>query len=212
MRHLPVALVTAPPLVLAVVGFSHPHDLDAASAGWWTTLHLLLVPVFPLLGVAHWLLLRGFDGPIAWIGRIAAFGFLTYYGGLDCVSGIATGSVTKLGGVHAGGDSPEVAALFEAGGLLGTIGGLAFLVAGVATAFVHVDRHGRDAAAGALATVAGCALFPVSHIYWPKGVVSLLVLAAGFGLLAWVGMSRTDTAAPPEPPAAPEPAAAPEPE
>ena len=68
-----VVAVTAPPLLLAGLGLTHPHDLSGASAGWWTSLHIILVPLFPLLGVSHWVLLHRRPGVIAWIGRVAAF-------------------------------------------------------------------------------------------------------------------------------------------
>jgi hypothetical protein len=46
-----------------------PHRV---SAEWWTSLHIILVPLFPLLGVSHWILLHGRPGVI-WIGRVVAF-------------------------------------------------------------------------------------------------------------------------------------------
>ena len=70
--------VTAPPLLLAGLGLTHPHDLSGASAGWWTSLHIILVPLFPLLGVSHWVLLHGRPGVIAWIGRVAAFLYIAF--------------------------------------------------------------------------------------------------------------------------------------
>jgi len=71
--------VTAPPLLLAGLGLTHPNDLSGASAGWWTSLHIILVPLFPLLGVTHWVLLHRRPSVIAWIGRIAAFLYIAFY-------------------------------------------------------------------------------------------------------------------------------------
>ena len=56
-RAVRLAAVTLPPLVLAVAGATHPMDLTAATAHHWLVMHVLLVPVFPLLGVAVWVLL-----------------------------------------------------------------------------------------------------------------------------------------------------------
>ena len=39
-------------------------------------LHLLLVPLFALMGVAIWVLLKGIGGAGAWAARVAAFLFL----------------------------------------------------------------------------------------------------------------------------------------
>ena len=40
---------TAAPLILAAVGTVHPHHLTVATARHWTVLHVVLLPVFPLL-------------------------------------------------------------------------------------------------------------------------------------------------------------------
>jgi hypothetical protein len=71
MTWLRVLLVAAPAVVLAALGPTHPDDLTAATASWWTTLHLILLVLFPLLGVSLWLLLEGVPGPLAWLGRQA---------------------------------------------------------------------------------------------------------------------------------------------
>lgn len=46
-----------------------------------------------------------------------------------------------------------------------------------------VRRHGRAAWVGAVLTVAAAVSFLDSHIYWPRGVVTMVVLALGFLLL-----------------------------
>jgi hypothetical protein len=53
---------TAPPLLLAGLGLTHPNDLTGTSAGWWTSLHIILVPLFPLL----WRTPRGQSASVAW--------------------------------------------------------------------------------------------------------------------------------------------------
>jgi len=59
VRRWPTHLtVTLPPLVLAAIGLTHPMELAAETAGWWTTMHILLLPLLPLLGVALWGLVR----------------------------------------------------------------------------------------------------------------------------------------------------------
>ena len=93
--RLRVVAVTLPALVLAGRGLSHPHDLTGATAQWWTILHMGVVPLFPLLGVAHWVLLRGERGVIAWISRIAAFLYVAFYAVTDHIVGIGTGPQTR---------------------------------------------------------------------------------------------------------------------
>jgi len=176
--------VSGPPLVLAALGLTHPHHLNGGTADWWTTLHILLVPLFPLLGLAHWILLRNHRGLIAWVGRIAAFGYATFYGALDALAGIATGTIMRRSGVDNPDDLPEIGWLFAIGNDLGDIGSRSFLVASVATSVVLLRRHGKRAIPGGLVLVAAGISFLDSHIYWPQGVITMVAIAVGFGLLA----------------------------
>jgi len=87
--------VAGPALLLALAGLVHPHELTTGSAARWIDLHLLLLPVFPLLGVAHWLLLRKVHGPLAWQARLAAFGYANFYTALDVLFGIGMGALVQ---------------------------------------------------------------------------------------------------------------------
>ena len=94
--------VTAPPAVLAAFGLTHPDDLTGASASWWTMLHIILVPLFPLLGVCHWVLLHGRPGVTAWIGRVTAFLYIAFYAVTDHIAGIGNGVVMQQSGAASG--------------------------------------------------------------------------------------------------------------
>lgn len=197
-----VALAAAPALVLAPAGLTHPHSLTPATADRWTALHVLLLPVFPLLGAVHWLLLRGLGDPLARVARLAAFTYAVFYGGLDSVAGIAAGTLVQGGAVPDGpGASPFVRQLFTAGNQLGDVGARAFLVACVATSVVLLRRAGRrglrgPALPGAVLLVGGAVPFLDSHIYWPRGVLALLAIALGAALLAAAPVEAPTPAAP----------------
>jgi hypothetical protein len=188
MRWVRVLVVAGPAVVLAGLGLTHPQQLTAASAPWWTTLHLLLLPVFPLLAVSLWLLLRGVPGPVAWVARIAAYGYATFYGVTDVVVGIGAGELTRFNaarGVPA--RTVEVDRLIGVGNDVGEVGVWCFLVACAATALAVVLRVGRRALPGALVLLVAGVLFTGGwHVYWPAGVATMLVLAVGLGLLAAV--------------------------
>jgi hypothetical protein len=47
LRWWTFVAVTVPPLLLASLGLTHPAEFTAASAGWWTTLHILLGSAVP---------------------------------------------------------------------------------------------------------------------------------------------------------------------
>jgi hypothetical protein len=188
MRWVRVVVVAGPAVVLAGLGLTHPQELTATSAPWWTTLHLLLLPIFPLLAVSLWLLLRGVPGPVAWVARIAAYGYATFYSVIDVVVGIGAGELTQFNAARGLPErTVEVDRLIGVGNDVGAVGVWCFLVACVATALAVVLRVGRRALPGALVLLVAGVLFTGGwHIYWPAGVVTMLVLAVGFGLLAVV--------------------------
>jgi hypothetical protein len=192
-----IGAAALPAVLLAGIGLSHPTLLNAGTADWWTTLHLILVPVFPLLGVAVWLLLRDDRTAVGWGGRIAAIAYVVFYGALDAVSGIATGTVVRAGEPA---DSPVVTALFGVGNLLGHVGGYSFFVAVIlvlGSAWRRGARGWMFFVAVGILLVSGYS-FTTSHIYWPRGGLTMLALALGFALIEFTprGSSATRSAKP----------------
>ena len=76
----------APGLALSVLGLFHPAQLTPATAASWWQLHVVLLPVFPLLGAALVLLVRGERGPLAWLARLGAYVYAVFYTGLDTLA------------------------------------------------------------------------------------------------------------------------------
>ncbi|HYZ10322.1 MAG TPA: hypothetical protein VE962_00330 [Actinomycetota bacterium] len=187
MAWLRVMLIAGPAVILAALGPSHPDDLTPATAGWWTTLHLILLVLFPLLGVSLWLLLEGLTGPIAWLGRAGAVSYIAFYTALDVLAGVGAGTLVQRGFAP---DSPAVDAMFETGNDLAIIGTISFLIAAQATGAALVIGVDRRFWPGAVILVAASVPFLYSHIYWPVGVLTLIGLAAGLGLLAWGTRAR----------------------
>jgi hypothetical protein len=190
MRWTILLAVTVPPLVLAAIGLTHPQDLTPETAEWWTTMHILLVPLFPLLGVAQWILVRGLRDVLSWAVRVFAFLYISFYAVVDAVAGIGTGTLVRHGVAtgsghdgHAGRD-PVLGWLFGIGNEVGTYGGWAFLIGNVLLTVVAWRRWGLRALPGGLILVAAGYVFLGAHIYWPVGVLSMLGTALGFGLLA----------------------------
>ncbi len=190
VRSAVVGAVAAPPLLLAVLGLTHPHHLSGSTAERWMNLHIALLPVFVMLGVGHWMLLRGERDVLSWLGRAAALVFISFYGALDAIAGIATGTIMVRSGADTVEERPEIAWLFAVGNDLGSAGAWAFLVASAATAAVVLRRGGRRALPGAVLLVGASIPFLDSHIYWPTGGVAMLSMAVGFGWLALVPAAR----------------------
>jgi hypothetical protein len=193
-----LSLMVGPALLLAALGLTHPKVLNSATASWWTTLHVLVLPVFPLLALSLWLLLDGLSGVAAWVARVAGYVYAAFYTALDVLAGIATGTLVGRG---ADPDGAEVGALFEIGNRLGDIGAWSFLAACLAATIALYQRGGRAVLPGAIVLVAAAFTFTGSHIYWPTGVSTMLGLAAGLALLAMGRTRATSSPAPLRPPA-----------
>ncbi len=182
--------IVAAPLVLAALGLTHPVHLNGETAPWWHQLHVVLLPLFPLLGVNLWWLLAGMAGLLPWLGRVAGFVYLIFYGALDVLAGIAAGVVRERATRE---DLPTVLAaeswLFSAGNALAEVGVWAFLLGCLLASGLLYARVGRRALPGALCLCVAAVIFVRSHIYFPVGVVAMLLLAAGFGLLQWARLA-----------------------
>lgn len=183
-----VAAAALPALALAVLGSSHPAVLTPESAPWWRDLHVIGLVLFPLLALGPWAVVRAARpaGPLGWVleGLAIVLGlvYAAFYGALDALAGIGGGHETmRLG------PGPWVAALFEIADALGVQGAYAYLAASVLAAVLALVRAPGAwrllAGLGAVFAVVGAWSFLTSHIYWPFGVATMVMLAIGHTLL-----------------------------
>jgi hypothetical protein len=182
-----ICLVTAAPLLLAAAGLVHPHGLSRATADDWVRLHIVLLPVFPLLTagllVPLWHRprrdLAGLATVMAWL---AAFVYAAYYTGLDAVAGIAAGTAVEhtTEGARLG---PVKGPLYDTGEALGQTGSYALIVAVLAAALALFPRYGMRILPGTAVLLVSGWSFIDSHIFWPRGVYTMLGFALGFALL-----------------------------
>lgn len=179
-RGLTVVGVALPGLALAGFGLVHPTGLDLTTASAWWQLHVLLIPVFPLVAAAIWVLLDGAGGVVAWAARVAAYGYAAFYTGLDVLAGIGAGLVFDV----QRGPSASVDRLFQVGDMLGHTGVWCLLAAALLTGVVLVRRDGLRALPGTLVLAAACYPFYTDHIFTPNGVLAMLGVAVGCALLA----------------------------
>ncbi|WP_045312829.1 hypothetical protein [Lentzea aerocolonigenes] len=173
-------LLAVPGLILAGIGLTHPHHLDASTAQWWQNMHIILAVIFPLLGAAQWVLLEDSPKLVRYPARLAAFGYAVFYGALDALAGIGGGAMTLNGGRDA------AAPIFRIGNELGTIGAWSFFAASIAIAVCALLKHKLKAIPGAAFLLTGSFLFLDSHIYWPKGVIACTCIAIGMAATSYV--------------------------
>ena len=190
------ALVTVAPVVLAAAGLVHPRNLTATTAGHWAGLHIALLPVFPFLALGLVVPLwgrprRDAEGALtvlAWGGCLC---YAAYYSGLDAVAGISAGVVVDHGVPGAAGR------LFGTVDALGRAGVYGLSVAALATCAVLWRRHGTRVLPGAVVLSVACWSFVDSHIFWPRGVFTMLGFALGFALLTWAASRTSEDVATP---------------
>ena len=187
---LAIAATALPALALAWLGSSHPPMLTPESASWWRDLHLIGIVLFPLLALGPWAVVRASRpaGPVGWVleGLTVVLGFVYagFYTALDVLAGVGGGHETmRLG------PGPWVASLFEIADVVTVPGVYAYLAATVLAAVLALVRAPGAwrllAAVGALFAVVGAWSFLTSHIYYPYGVATMVMLALGHTLLLW---------------------------
>jgi hypothetical protein len=181
-------LVAAPALVLALAGLFHPHHLTHQSSGTWWGLHVAGLFAFPLVGLALAAQVRGRRDPVAVVAVLGAFLYATAYTALDVINGIGAGFVTSRLG--AGEPRPdEVRSLFAIGSPLGAVGSWALVAAAVLVAVDALVRRGVLAGPGLL-LVPGALLVHTDHIFYPWGVLGMVLVAVGTGWLEAVRIPR----------------------
>lgn len=173
-----VLIVSVPAVVIALIGLLHPHHLTAETAARWQTMHIVLIPIFPLIGLGPWLIARRTSRPLGIVAAIGGYGFATFYTSLDLLAGVAAGTL-QLAGITDG-KTP----VYEVARALGMVGVISLVLGCVATTVaVFIEARFRAIPGGVLAVV-GAALVQPGHIYPGLGTAALVILACGLALLA----------------------------
>ncbi len=190
-----VAFTIGVPLAWAVLLWFHPNvnadhvyaDLrDNVTA--YMVVHVGTLVFIGLMGAALYLLVRDMPGTAARISRLAIGPFVVLYAAWETVIGLAIGTMVQHGNDVPVGQQPAVAdtiqsigssAIIGEAGVVGLVGGLAWVVATIAAAVAY-----RNAGAPTLAWVLlGLSMLVVSHPP-PVGPVALCFFAAAVALLA----------------------------
>lgn len=176
-------LVALPALAVAAAGLAHPVLLTADTAEQWRLAHLVLLPLFPLVGAMVWVVLRGEGGPLAWGARLLAAAYAVLYSALDSIAGI--GAPQQV--IRAAEDAdprPPIEDLYEIGDQLGHLGVYALAAAGLLAGLVlWLRTRSPLAPLGAAALAAACYPFLQDHVFPPRGVLALVGVAVGLALL-----------------------------
>lgn len=175
-RILLYVTVTVPALVLAVAGLTLPNELTAQSAEYWRNLHIALLPIFPLVGVGPWLVVRGQDAFVSALVGVLGFVYAVFTTSVNVLVGIGAGGLELTGA----GRAIEIGVLDDLAHSLGIIGNVALIAAAAVVALNLYRRLGVSALPGSVLVSLGAVLFLRAQIDFPFGVVGQLCLAGGF--------------------------------
>ena len=193
-----IFLVVGAPLALAILEVFHPHpgDLLKLDLSRWLAVHYLQIPLFPLVGLAVVVLLRGRTDIAATISRVAMFVFGVSYTAFDTAAGVVTGVLVEAARAS---DNPEawrpaIEAVWSnpivggsplmAAPLLATLGGVALSV-GAVTAAISLKRAGSSWAPVALLALSSFGLGIFKTHAWPGGPLTFAGIALAGAWLEW---------------------------
>ena len=176
-RWMLLAAAIGPALLLAVITPLHPTSNTADTALWWRNLHIILLPIFPLVALAPWLVAREVDRRLDWVTAIFGYVYACFYTSLDVLAGIGAGALAVRGFTDA--RSP----LYATGRAFAVVGIVALTAATVIASAGVLRKAGWIAVPGALLAVAGSVLFYYGHVYFGLGTLAMLMLASGYAVL-----------------------------
>lgn len=189
-------LLLVGPVLLAVAGLFHPSPLTADSAQQWRTLHVVMLALFPLLAVTIWVLLRGERSVLAHAARLAAYVYACFYTALDVLAGIANGAIVEYGAASGSDVDAVKAVVFGQGDEVLAVGTWAMIAACLLTGLVYLRRVGARALPGTVVLLVSAWSFRDSHVYPPRGVITMLGFGLGAVLLAWPAIRQRARAIP----------------
>lgn len=199
-----LVLLLAGPTTLAAAGSTHPAHLTSSSASWWHAVHIVMLPLFPLLALNVWVLLRGVwsgvDGGLASTARLLVFVYAAFYTALDVLAGIANGALMLASNASGLDVVQSKSVIFGEGNMLAEVGVWSMLAASVLVGIIYVRRFGVVTLPGGAVLVASSYSFLDSHVYPVRGVVTMLGFGLGAVLLA-VPAVRASNASPQSAPA-----------
>lgn len=183
-------IATVPTTILVLATLIHPPRLDEASAETWRNLHFALLFVFPLVGLAPWIIARRAGRVYGWVAGFLGYGFATAYTGLDLLAGVGGGALVLSGNADVTGPVFAIAKVLE------QLGGVSLILGCLVAAVAAVRLVGWRAIPGGVFALAGAILLLQFHIYPGRGTLATGLLTIGFAVLAVAVTARQRAAQP----------------
>ena len=154
-KRLQQVLLFVPPTLTGLLNLTHPRFRPPVFIGivhhisWWLTLHILNLALFPLLGLAAFILVRDTHNFASAVTKVALAIFIPIYAGFDAIAGIGTGILVENAKTMAPDDIAKVAPLIDAywnSNVLNTVaavGSIAWVIAMLSAAVAFTPPHRR---------------------------------------------------------------------
>lgn len=162
--------------MIGFAGTTHPDHLTQDAALFWRNLHIVFLPLLPLLALGPWLVTRALNPMLGWLALLLGYVYACFYVSLDVLAGIGAGGLRVE---HKDG----LGVLFGLASDLGRVGSIAFIAATAVGAAAVIRSAGVLAILGAIVALAGAYGYMEKHVYWPGGVLSMFAVAAGWSLM-----------------------------
>src|SRR5262245_54815533 len=97
IKKLRQLFMFAVPTLLGALNLTHPmarppiYRAIVHHVSWWSTLHVLNLVLFPLLGLTGYLLVKDVHNLAASVSRVALAIYIPLYAAFDALAGIGTG-------------------------------------------------------------------------------------------------------------------------
>ena len=168
-----------PPIAVGLAGITHPDHLTQEASLYWRNLHVVFLPLLPLLALGPWVIARSVDRKLGYLAAVLGYVYACFYTALDVLAGIGAGGLKRA-------NADGVRGLFDLAADLGQVGSLAFIVGTAVAAGCALSVARLRAMLGAARAFAGAYGYMQEHVYWPAGVLSMFALAAGWTLMLLV--------------------------
>ncbi|SFC69755.1 hypothetical protein SAMN05444422_11540 [Halobiforma haloterrestris] len=178
-------LLMGTPVLLGSLFFIHPDgsgglDTLLPVSRTWLVLHVVMLPLLGLLGVSFYVLLSGYTGPVAMIGRLGVAIYLTFYIAFEAIAGVATGVLTHEAHMLSSEQQEGVTAAIDALGIpsvmlgfLGTIGAV------IAVSSIGILLRQSGAPLVPVLFLGGAPLATLFHSGTPVDAIAMTVFLVG---------------------------------
>ena len=167
------------PTLVGVLNLTHPlvrppiYKVVIHHLPWWTTLHVLNLLLFSILGSAAYFLISDVRNFAALVSKIAILVFIPFYVAFDALAGVGTGILVQQGSTLPSLSLAAIEPLIDAYWTspiikaIAASGSIAWVIAMLAASVAFADANRRRIAAVAAVIIFGLGGWAQVHLFLP---------------------------------------------